>query len=223
MDQIELKLVDSSGEKLAELDKEFASIDIQPDDKESTTPHTITIDFKGLGEKFVPDCKVIMNYPLVARSPQPTSRYDTPVSILSNTAPAGQGFPDKPVEVPNIGIQYGKRNIKSLKSINPAGEGSFKVVVKVTNKGDIEIENITIKEKVPLDFTPHDFTPEDLTASVEDLEDTKVISWVVERLDPDAELVLGYLVDGETEFPRTEPELVVAEADSIKSDRIVRS
>jgi hypothetical protein len=220
MEQVVVSIIGATGSKVANLDKAYMTVNVSPDGKNTTEPHMIVVDCKNLANWFDPEYKLVMEYPIIARNPQPNVTYETPVETISNTIPAGPGYTDKPKAIPVIGIQYIKRKVKTMKSINPTGqEGSFNVVIKITNSGGVELENITITEEAPKAFKVGDFQPADFKPEFKELETKNTISWKIARLDPEQSVKLSYVSTGTGEYPRTEPEITFAEADSIKRDK----
>ncbi len=214
---MECKIIDSSGSEVAKLAKENAEIKLSPEGKDTTVGHMIDINFKDLVERFIPGNKLIVKYPLIARNPQPNIKYETPVSISSYTLLPGPAYNDTTPEIPVIGIQYAKRKVKTAKSISPAGEGSFKVIVKISNKGTVELENISVVETVPSGFKAGDFSPAELKPGFCEEANCSKLTWNINRIDAGGVVKISYISQGSGEYPRTEPEVIIAEPDSIKS------
>lgn len=218
--QIELKILGKTGDLKATLDTTRMKMEMVPDNKDTKVAHEIRIEGWDLNGFFEPEAKLVMTYPIIARNPQPNIVYETPVEIKTNTKPMGPGYVDKPAQVPVIGIQYVKRKVKSMKSISPAGkEGAFNIAIKITNSGGVEIENITITEEAPKAFQVGSFLPAEMKPQFVEGEPTNKIIWKIARLDPEQTVKLTYTSQGQGEYPRTEPEISFAEAESIKRDK----
>ncbi|GAB4307270.1 MAG: hypothetical protein Kow0069_04670 [Promethearchaeota archaeon] len=168
----------------------------------------VVVDAKGLGESFKPGEALVVSFPVVARSPKPGVKYEAPTKITANTDPWGTEYIS---EVhPEVGIVYVKRKIKSLKSVSPGSEeGEFVVKIRLRNKGDVELENITVREKMPPGFRITSFQPKDLVPKEEQVGDHAELVWKIDRIEPDDDVRITYTTHGEGEYPRTEPEVVV--------------
>ena len=220
VEQISLTIVSPSGDKIKSLGKDNAPISITPDDKDTKASHSISIPLKDLNDWFKPGCKLLMEYPIIARNPQPNVVYETPVETISYTKPKGPGYSDKPVQLPIIGIKYVKRKVKTAKSISPAGkEGAFNVVIKISNQGGVEIENISVVEEIAAGFTAGEFKPEDSKPEYKEEGANKKLIWKIARLNPDESVKFQYVSEGQGEYPRTEPEVIIAEPDSLKREK----
>jgi hypothetical protein len=176
----------------------------------SIDDQVITVDSFGLAGdviKMPPGAKMIVSYPLIARAPKPNTPYPTPVKISANTLVKGTSYDAVPTVLPEIGIRYVKRAIKTMKSVSPgANEGEFNVKVRLTNGGDVELENIQVKEAMPegfriTDYMPKEFVPQEV--------DGPALLWNIPRIEANDSLTLSYSVEGSGEYPRTEPEVVV--------------
>ncbi len=217
--QINVQIVDGAGTVVTSLHSDKASFNISPNDKELCNSHDIAMEFFGLEQYFLPKHRLIITYPLIARNPQPTVNYETPVSTIAYTNPRGSGFEQTTPSVPKIGIAYVKRNIKTAKSISPSGiEGVFSIKIKITNKGGVELQNLSIKEIVPPGFKAVDFKPEELNPTFIEGEDgiESQLIWKVDVLNPGNMLKLSYNCEGVGDFPRHEPVVEVAETESMK-------
>jgi hypothetical protein len=218
LEQLVLTIVNGAGTTVATLNVDNAKQSIAPDNKESTSAHTIKVECSELDAVLRPNCKLIMAYPIIARNPQPNVVYETPVEIISHTKPRGPGYKDKCAEIPVVGIQYVKRKIKTMKSVSPGSEGAFNVVIKINNKGGVELENITIIELIPAGFTAGDFKPEDMKPEYKEEGGAAKIIWKIARINPNESIKLKYVSEGKGEFSRSEPEVIIAEPDSLKKD-----
>ncbi|MCP4763684.1 MAG: hypothetical protein GY870_18075 [archaeon] len=218
VEKINLAIFSGNGDKIANLTNENAPISIVPDDIDITKEHNIEVNFFSLENMFIPGNKIVMEYPIIARNPQPNIKYETPITINSNTLPVGAGYMDKPDILPIIGIQYVQRKVKTMKSISPAGkEGAFAVSIKISNKGGVELENISVIEEIPSGFSVGEYQPSDLKPEYREEGAGAVVTWQISRLDAGQSIKLKYTSEGTGEFPRTEPRVIIAESESIKS------
>ncbi|OLS14328.1 MAG: hypothetical protein RBG13Loki_2059, partial [Promethearchaeota archaeon CR_4] len=171
---------------------------------------------EGTKSKMPPKAKLSIVYPLIARAPKPGTPYPTPVKISANTSPRSFPYVSAPEKVPEIGIRYVKRAIKTMKSVSPGEtKGEFAVKVRISNRGDVELENIQVQETMPAGFKITSFLPKQFVPK----EEGGRLTWTIPRIDANDELTLTYTVEGSGEFPRTEPEVVVdAMEAAIKKD-----
>jgi hypothetical protein len=216
IDQVQFCITDFSGAVLHVLQKQHADITVTPDDKDTTVPHVLRIEFHELNAMLVPTNKLVVSYPLVARNPQPNVAYETPLVTKAYTKPVGPAYQDKPVHLPVIGIQYVKRKIKAAKSISPAGENTFAVTIKISNQGGVELENIMVVETVPPGFNASSFEPASSKPIFEDNDNGSKLTWFIPRLNANEDAKLKYVSSGKGEFVRSEPMVMVSEPDSLK-------
>lgn len=219
LSQITAEIVDAGGAQVEPLRAEKANFKISPNDKELTSSHQIFMEFDSMGNSFKPSNKLIVKYPLMARNPQPSGEYDTPIQTTAYTLPRGPGFEKSTDGVPRIGITYVKRKLKTAKSISPSGvEGVFKISVKITNKGGVELQNLTVKEAIPPGFKAEDFKPEEYVPEFKEgpQGENSELVWKIPILNPGSVLKLGYNCEGSGDFPRFEPIVEVAETASMK-------
>ncbi|MHA1584456.1 MAG: hypothetical protein ACTSVU_06980 [Promethearchaeota archaeon] len=217
--QITASIVDGTGETLKKLFVENLKYSIMPDNKEVSVPHTMKFEVFELGDIFQPGCKMIIEYPIIARNPQPGVLYESPLESISYTLPRGSGFPDKTDKMPVIGINYVKRKIKTGKSISPSGqEGVFNVTVKINNKGGVELQNITLIENIPNGFTPSDIKPENISFEFKEgaEQENSQLIWKIPMINPSESIKIKYSVEGKGDFPRHEPKVIIPETESMK-------
>ena len=185
-----------------------------PDEK-----HQIIIELFNLSSEFKADAKLIVSYPLKARNPRPPTEmlYKTPVTIEMNSPLEGNLYIKTPDIEPEIKVRYVKRKLKTLKSIKPGiSDGEFSISVRLQNKGNVELENIIVKDKIPKGF--------DLTdISIKDYEIVKIgeeseLHVKIAELKGNESLNLNYSCTGQGEYPRYEPEILVQGREGSKLD-----
>ncbi|HMF32016.1 MAG TPA: hypothetical protein VKK79_11400 [Candidatus Lokiarchaeia archaeon] len=201
VEQIMVKITGGADERELSTDNLAVSID----------DRVITIDTFSLATegilKMPPGAKMVVTYPIIARAPKPNTPYPTPVKISANTLVKGTPYEAVPTTAPEIGIRYVKRAIKTMKSVSPgANEGEFNVKVRLTNGGDVELENIQVKELMPEGFRITDYLPKEFVP--QEVEGPGLL-WNIPRIDANDSLTISYSVEGSGEYPRTEPEVVV--------------
>ena len=100
-----------------------------------------------------------------------------------------------------IKIKYVARKLKTLKSIKPGlTEGEFTITVRIQNKGNVELENIVVKDKIPEGFTltetnfdlPYQMVGSDMEIKIVELKGNDSIN-------------INYSCSGQGDYPRSEP------------------
>ncbi|MFX1457290.1 MAG: hypothetical protein ACFFDB_18140 [Promethearchaeota archaeon] len=186
---------------------------IDPSDQDFSKIHTIYIELYNLKNEFLPGKTMEISYPLLARNPRPLTEttYMTPVKININSPVEGKDFIKTPVEVPQLKVRYVKRKLKTLKSIKPGlNEGEFSIGVRVQNKGDVELENVLVKEIIPMGFSLTEFTPpEGATHEVVQVGDLSELHVKVTEIKGGSSVNINYICSGSGDYPRSEPVVVV--------------
>ncbi|MFX0018503.1 MAG: hypothetical protein ACFFBT_15590 [Promethearchaeota archaeon] len=185
-------------------------IEINPSDQNPEKQHTITIELFNLSDQFLPNSKLIIQYPLVAKNPRPPTEtlYKTPVKIEVNSPVEGKYYIDEPIDEPEIKVKYVKRKLKTLKSIKPgASEGEFSVSVRIQNKGNVELENIIVKDKIPKGFNLSQIEVD--AYEVNQLGEESELKVKIVELKGSDSFILNYSCSGQGEYPRYEPEVIV--------------
>ena len=185
-------------------------LELQPDDQDPNNSHKLLIELMKLSNKFLPNKTLLISYPFKARNPRPPTeiKYPTPVEIKVNSPIKGDYYIIQPELEPEIKVKYVARKLKTLKSIKPGiSEGEFSISVRIQNKGDVELENILIKEKLPNGFELTEINMD--SYNVLEIEGYKVIQIKLEELKGNDSKTLNYSCSGQGEYPRYEPEVVV--------------
>ncbi len=190
-------------------------ISIDPDDVSPDTKHVITIKLRNMEKELPPNSQLLMTYPLKAKNPKPESRYNTPVVIKANSPVKGKEFVISPPEEPVIGIKYVKRRLKTLKSIKPGiNEGEFDISIRLQNKGEIELENIVVRDVIPAGFTLTE-TKFEFPYEMTETEGVKELEIKIKELQGNETINLHYTCAGQGEYPRSEPNVVVKGRESV--------
>ncbi|MHA1804510.1 MAG: hypothetical protein ACTSU4_08235 [Promethearchaeota archaeon] len=190
-------------------------ISIDPDDVSPDTKHVITIKLRNMEKELPPNSQLLMTYPLKAKNPKPESRYNTPVVIKANSPVKGKEFVISPPEEPVIGIKYVKRRLKTLKSIKPSiNEGEFDISIRLQNKGEIELENIVVRDVIPAGFTLTE-TKFEFPYEMTETEGVKELEIKIKELQGNETINLHYTCAGQGEYPRSEPNVVVKGRESV--------
>ncbi len=190
-------------------------ISIDPDDVSPDTKHVITIKLRNMEKELPSNSQLLMTYPLKAKNPKPESRYNTPVVIKANSPVKGKEFVISPPEEPVIGIKYVKRRLKTLKSIKPGiNEGEFDISIRLQNKGEIELENIVVRDVIPAGFTLTE-TKFEFPYEMTETEGVKELEIKIKELQGNETINLHYTCAGQGEYPRSEPNVVVKGRESV--------
>ncbi|MFW9972636.1 MAG: hypothetical protein ACFFDF_20795, partial [Candidatus Odinarchaeota archaeon] len=186
---------------------------IDPSDQDFSKKHQIYVELFNLGSQFLPQKKMIISYPLLARNPRPPTetKYMTPVKIEINSPVEGKSYIKTPDEEPELKVRYVKRKLKTLKSIKPGlSEGEFSIGVRVQNKGDVELENVLVKDIIPTGFNLTEFTPP--TGATHELVQVGALTELhvkVDIISGGASVSINYNCSGSGDYPRAEPVVVV--------------
>ncbi|MFX1481060.1 MAG: hypothetical protein ACFFCI_23510, partial [Promethearchaeota archaeon] len=123
----------------------------------------------------------------------------------------GQPFIKIPDEEPELKVKYVKRGLKTLKSIKQGfNEGEFIITIRIQNKGDVELENVIVKDKIPSGFTLTEFTPsEGATHSVRQIVEESELEIKFAEIIGGSSVNINYNCSGSGDYPRSEPNVVV--------------
>ncbi len=186
---------------------------IEPSDQDFAKSHQILIELFNLSDQFLPENKMEISYPLKARNPRPPTetQYMTPVKIEINSPVDGKFFVKVPDIEPEIKVKYVKRKLKTLKSIKPGlTEGEFSISVRIQNKGDVELENVVVKDKIPSGFSLTEFTPPSgATHEVTRIGDESELQVKLVEIKGGSAVNINYNCSGSGDYPRSEPSIIV--------------
>ncbi|MHA2198224.1 MAG: hypothetical protein ACXABO_21775, partial [Promethearchaeota archaeon] len=89
-------------------------------------------------------------------------------------------------------------------------EGEFIIGVRVQNKGDVELENVLVKDIIPPGFSLTEFTPpEGATHEVVQVGDLSEFHVRVEEIKGGSSVSINYNCSGAGDYPRSEPVIIV--------------
>ncbi len=186
---------------------------IDPSDQDFSKKHQIYVELFNLANEFTPEKKMVLSYPLLARNPRPPTetKYMTPVKIDINSPVEGKSFIRAPDEVPELKVRYVKRKLKTLKSIKPGlTEGEFSIGVRVQNKGDVELENVLVKDIIPSSFSLTEFTPPaGATHEVVQVGDLSELHVKIAEIKGGSSVSINYNCSGSGDYHRSEPVVIV--------------
>jgi hypothetical protein len=198
---------------------------IEPSDQEFSYKHQIVLELYKLSNEYLPGKQMIVSYPLLARNPRPPTetKYMTPVKIEINSPIEGQSFERSTEEEPELKVRYVKRKLKTLKSVKPGlTEGEFSIGLRIQNKGDVELENVLVKDIIPANFDLTEFTPPiGSTHEVVSTGDVSELHVKITEIKGGDSININYNCSGSGDYHRSEPIVVVlgreAEESSIPS------
>ncbi|MFX0000017.1 MAG: hypothetical protein ACFE9Q_07730 [Candidatus Hodarchaeota archaeon] len=186
---------------------------IDPSDQDFSKKHQIYVELFNLSNEFLPGKKIEITYPLLARNPRPPTetKYMTPVKIEINSPVEGQSFIRETDEEPELKVRYVKRKLKTLKSIKPGlTEGEFSIGVRVQNKGDVELENVLVKDIIPSSFSLTEFTPPlGATHEVVQVGAVSELHIKIGEIKGGVSVSINYNCSGSGDYPRSEPVVIV--------------
>ena len=208
---IKLVLEGSEGEiEVHEREEFMESFIISPQDQNPDSQHQLTIKLKNINNQFKPNTKLKYSYPIKAKNPTPETKYLTPIEIHVNSANKGSFYVKSPELEPEIKIKYVKRKLKTLKSIRPGiNEGEFDISLRVQNKGNVELENLVVKDQIPEGFNLTDLYPKDLDYEVNQEGGKSELNIKIRELSAQEAVSIKYICAGFGEYPRNEPQVIV--------------
>ena len=186
--------------------------EMEPDDTSIDSAHTLTVKVEKLREAggFQPGEQILVTYPLTASDPKPDIEYPCPLSIMANVTPPLPGSPVKAAFDTKIEIKYVRRRIRAIKGQKPGEEaGQYIIPIEFENKGEVLIENITIKDIIPTNFQLLDYEPKDMKPDIEESERGTILIWKLDKCDPGEKVEFNYTIQGSGEYEREELEVVV--------------
>ncbi|MHA2050914.1 MAG: hypothetical protein ACW986_14980 [Promethearchaeota archaeon] len=206
---------------ISERKKYIQNIFIEPNDQDFSKSHQISIGLHNLSSEFTTGKFMVVSYPLQAKNPRPPPEtlYKTPVKLQVNSHIESKFLDIKPEEEPEIKIKYVRRKLKTLKSIKPGfNEGEFNIVIRIQNKGGVVLENVVIKEKIPLGFTLTELIPPEGASHeiVQNAEETELHIKFTE-IQMSTTIIIDYTCTGEGSYPRSEPNVVVIGRENMES------
>jgi hypothetical protein len=203
-DKFKVEVVNGANTKIV---NKGLNIQIKPPNQDPMLDHEIIVEVTDLSDEVLLPPKAVLkvSYPIMARNPQPNVDYPTPLKARVNTQPRGVEYHIAEDPVAQIGIQYIKRKVKTMKSVSPGADpNSFQITVKITNSG-VDLEEILVREDVPAGFAAGSFRPSDLQPKFAEGAGGSTLTWLIPLLREGEVMKLSYEASGEGEFPRSEP------------------
>ncbi len=185
--------------------------ELDPNDKNPETQHTLLVKVENLASMggFQPNEQIMVSYPLKSWDPKPKVEYLCPLEVSANVNPPGP-----PVKIPllqkQIEVKYVRRRISAKKGQRPGAEpGEYIIPIVFENKGEVLIENITIKDIVPANFTLLDWNPKEFKPETQDIAKGTQLIWKIDKAEPGEKIKFSYTIKGSGEYEREELEVLV--------------
>jgi hypothetical protein len=107
------------------------------------------------------------------------------------------------------------RKLKTLKSVKPGdNEGEFSISLRIQNKGDVELENILVKDKIPVGFS---LTETKFNLPYQMLESE--IEFKIAEIKGNESMDINFSCSGQGDYPRTEPTVIVLGREGESSEK----
>lgn len=185
--------------------------ELDPSDKNPETSHTLTIKVEDLSIAggLQPEEQLVVKYPLQAWEPKPKVEYGCPLEVVANVSPPG---PPTKFPLPNeqIEIKYVRRRIRANKGQTPGSEpGEYIIPIIFENKGEVLIENITLKDIIPPNFNLLDWNPKEYQPETQESERGTILTWKIEKAEPGERIKFNYTIKGTGDYEREELEVIV--------------
>jgi hypothetical protein len=185
--------------------------EMEPNDANPETSHALIVQIGQLAQAggLQPGEQLLITYPLTAWEPKPNTEYRCPLNISANVDPPGP-----PTKIPTIEsqveVKYVRRRIRAIKGQTPGAEpGEYIIPIVFENKGEVLIENITIKDIIPSNFQLLDYQPKGMKPEIEENERGTKLTWKLDKCDPGEKYEFSYTIKGSGEYEREELEVIV--------------
>ncbi|MHA1264058.1 MAG: hypothetical protein ACTSRS_02385 [Candidatus Helarchaeota archaeon] len=185
--------------------------EMDPLDTNSESPHILTVKVDDLSSAggLQPNEQLVVTYPVTAWEPKPKVEYTCPVDVTANVAPPG---PPIKVTLPaeKFEVKYVRRRIRAYKGETPGSEpGEYIIPIVFENKGEVDIENITLKDIVPSNFTLLDWNPKEFKPETVETEQGTQLIWKISKAAPGEKIKFSYTIKGTGDYERVELEVIV--------------
>ncbi|MFX1295130.1 MAG: hypothetical protein ACFFD2_09805 [Promethearchaeota archaeon] len=186
--------------------------EINPNDINPESMHTLIVKLIGLSTEsgirgLQPEEEIMVTYPLKSYDPKPKIQYPCPLEVIANVYPPGPPI-KPPIFETEINIKYVRRRISAKKGQTPGSEpGEYIIPIIFENKGEVLIENITLKDIVPLNFSLLDWNPKDMVPERQETERGTILIWKIDSAEPGKLIKFSYTIKGTGEYVREELEV----------------
>ncbi|TFG05230.1 MAG: hypothetical protein EU536_02670 [Promethearchaeota archaeon] len=185
--------------------------EIDPTDSNVDITHGLSVKIKDLSQVggLQPQEQLVVRYPLTAWEPKPKEEYGCPVDVIANVSSPG---PPTKLTLPNekVEIKYVRRRIRAYKGETPGAEpGEYIIPIVFENKGEVLIENITLKDIIPPNFSLLDWNPKDFKPETSEIDKGTQLVWKIARAPPGEKIQFSYTIKGTGDYVREELEVIV--------------
>ncbi|MBD3226910.1 MAG: hypothetical protein GF329_01880 [Candidatus Lokiarchaeota archaeon] len=190
---------------------ENITYNVEPDNDNPEVKHVIDINLSNLNKigGFKPGNQLNVKYTMDAWNPQPKVKHECPLEADANVAPPGPAANLDTFDL-EIGVKYVRRRIRALKQVQPLGEeGHYKIPVIFQNKGEVELENVVLKDIIPSNFELMNWEPEDIKPEIKEVEGGTSLIWRFAKVEANERLNLSYTIKGSGEYEAPELEYEV--------------
>ncbi|NVM54639.1 MAG: hypothetical protein HWN66_13120 [Candidatus Helarchaeota archaeon] len=185
--------------------------EMDPNDTNPETIHTLIMKVEDLAVSggLQPNEQLLVRYPLNAWDPKPKVEYNCPLDVTANVSPPGP--PDKiPTIASKVEVKYVRRRIRAYKGQTPGSEaGEYIIPIVFENKGEVLIENITLKDIIPTNFSLLDWTPSEFKPETAEVDKGTQLVWKIEQAVPGEKIKFSYTIKGTGDYEREELEVIV--------------
>ncbi len=144
------------------------------------------------------------NYPIHCVNPVKDSKFTSEILYTANTFPLSQELEFKP-EVPTLEATHLRRKFRVGKEVSPIGKlGQYQIKLSLENIGDMQLQTLTLMDKVPENFEYGKFSVE---AEKTDEVGADTLKWSIEKLEPGEKMEITYEITGTGEYSPSEAQL----------------
>lgn len=185
--------------------------EIDPTDSNPEIQHILTIKLENLSIAggLQANEQLLVSYPLEAWDPKPKVDYACPLDVTANVNPPGPPFKHATL-AEKVEIQYVRRRIRAYKGQTPGSEpGEYVIPIVFENKGEVLIENITIKDVIPTNFSLLDWNPKEFKPETQETDRGTQLTWAIDKAEPGQKIKFSYTIKGTGDYEREELEVTV--------------
>ena len=171
----------------------------------------LLVQFKDLKDSdlgmFEADSELEFQYPIHVINPSQGATFESEVIINGNTYPKSKELEYIPEaeETPVIEAVHIRRKYRVGKEVVPVGAfGEYEIILSIINKGNMPLEKVLVRDKVPDNFERQDFSME---PEVIDLEGEDILKWVIDKVDVDSSVEITYKISGTGDYNPSQAQL----------------
>ncbi len=185
--------------------------ELDPNDNNPEVQHALLVKVENLSTAggLRQGDQLLVKYPLTAFDPKPKVEYSCPLDITANVAPPGPPVKTSPISA-QVEVKYVRRRIRAIKGQQPGEEpGEYIIPIVFENKGEVLIENITLKDIIPLNFNLLDWNPKEFKPEIQQIAKGTQLIWKIAQADAGEKIEFNYTIKGTGEYEREELEVIV--------------